>query len=44
MPIDREATPEDIKNIVGIAEVDTILHADSAKGKLAEVELSLIHI
>ena len=38
VPIDREATPEDIKNIVGIAEVDTILHADSAKGKLAEVE------
>ena len=33
-----QATPEDIKNIVGIAEVDTILHADSAKGKLAEVE------
>lgn len=38
VPIDREATSEDIKNIVTIAEVDTILHADSASGKLGAIE------
>ena len=38
VPIDRESTAEDIKNIVSIAEVDTILHADSVKGKLAGIE------
>jgi long-chain acyl-CoA synthetase len=38
VPIDREATPDDIKNIVTLSLTDTLLYADSVAAKVKEIE------
>lgn len=38
VPIDREATPEDVKNIVTLSLADTLLYADSAAAKVKDIE------
>lgn len=38
VPIDREATPDDIKNIVTLSLADTLLYADSVAAKVDGIE------